>query len=296
MRIEKNILKYFVIVICVLFISPVKSFSQIQQEWTTPTNPTTTTMDWARWYTFSPDGTFEWEPMRFYINDRTKVQFMHTGAYNLDVEYTYNFTQEEQNAGSNISSIGWDLNSDEFTEFVVNSYYGTTYPYRKAFRIFDLFTNATIINFDEASYSYSFNYLFTDIDGDNVLEFVVRREPYPETGNYELLVYSTGIIVPVEGEYSNPKQFKLSQNYPNPFNPKTTIEFSVSAPSFVELIIYNNQGERIKSLINSEMEAGNHTVEWDGTNLFNIRVASGVYYYQLVSNNIQESKKMIMLK
>lgn len=296
MRIEKNILKYFVIVICVLFISPVKSFSQIQQEWTTPTNPTTTTMDWARWYTFSPDGTFEWEPMRFYINDRTKVQFMHTGAYNLDVEYTYNFTQEEQNAGSNISSIGWDLNSDEFTEFVVNSYYGTTYPYRKAFRIFDLFTNATIINFDEASYSYSFNYLFTDIDGDNVLEFVVRREPYPETGNYELLVYSTGIIVPVEGEYSNPKQFKLSQNYPNPFNPSTTIRYSIAKREYVSLKIYDVIGNEVMTLVNEILEPGNYTQTFNSELNQKQNLTSGIYFYQLRTESFVQTNKMILIK
>lgn len=296
MKIVRKVFQYYLIMICFLLMLSMKSLAQIQHEWTTPANPTTVIMDWTRWYTFSPNGTFKWEPPRFYINDKTKIQFMHTGAHNLNVEYTYNFTQAEQNAGSSIGAIGWDLNNDEFTEFAVSSYYGTSSPYRKAFRIFDLFTNATIISLDEASYSYSFNYLFTDIDGDNVLEFVVRREPYPETGNYELLVYSTGIIVPVEGEYSNPKQFKLSQNYPNPFNPKTTIEFSVSEPSFVELVIYNNQGERIISLVNSELGAGNHKVEWDGTNILNIRVASGVYYYQLVTNNFQQSKKMILLK
>ena len=70
----------------------------------------------------------------------------------------------------------------------------------------------------------------------------------------------------VRAEQSNsPDQFSLQQNFPNPFNPSTKISFSLPQPVHTELIIYNQQGQRVRSLVSRSLQAGVYQLEWDGT-------------------------------
>ena len=88
-----------------------------------------------------------------------------------------------------------------------------------------------------------------------------------------------------------PTAFLLSQNYPNPFNPSTTIKYSIPNTGLVSLSVCNILGEQVKTLINQEMPAGNHTVQFNASNL-----ASGIYLYKLQAGNFIETKKMILIK
>jgi len=88
-----------------------------------------------------------------------------------------------------------------------------------------------------------------------------------------------------------PYEFSLRQNYPNPFNPRTEISFSLPRMSFVNLSVYNLLGQKVETLINKEMEAGQYSVTWDGSN-----VGSGIYFYRLESGDFIETKKMLLLK
>lgn len=93
-----------------------------------------------------------------------------------------------------------------------------------------------------------------------------------------------------------PLNFSLFQNYPNPFNPSTTIAFSVQQAGEVTLDIYNLRGERVRTLVSGPVPAGRHQTVWDATDNFGVRVASGVYIYQLQTINFIESKKLILIK
>lgn len=86
-------------------------------------------------------------------------------------------------------------------------------------------------------------------------------------------------------------KYKLGQNYPNPFNPSTKITYSLKDKSFVFLAIYNSNGEHIQTLVNEVKQSGNHAVNFDGSNLTN-----GVYYYKIITNELIDTKKMILLK
>jgi hypothetical protein len=85
--------------------------------------------------------------------------------------------------------------------------------------------------------------------------------------------------------------YELSQNYPNPFNPSTTIRFSISESSFINLSIYNSLGEKIEELVNEVKESGIHTIEFNAEDL-----PSGTYIYRINANNYTQTKKMILLK
>ena len=83
----------------------------------------------------------------------------------------------------------------------------------------------------------------------------------------------------------------LAQNYPNPFNPTTKIEFSIPKSSRVRISVYNSLGEKVETLINSNLSAGEHSITFKGNNL-----ASGIYIYKLISDNIVRVRKMMLLK
>jgi predicted CXXCH cytochrome family protein len=90
---------------------------------------------------------------------------------------------------------------------------------------------------------------------------------------------------------NTPQNFELSQNYPNPFNPVTTIKFTIAKAGNVKIIIYDEVGRQVKTLVNSYYSQGKYSVEWNATSF-----ASGIYFYRLVTGNFNEVKKMILLK
>jgi hypothetical protein len=99
-----------------------------------------------------------------------------------------------------------------------------------------------------------------------------------------------------DGEGELPGTFQLGQNYPNPFNPSTEISFSLPNAAHVELDVFNVLGQKVRSLVSSDMTAGEHTVMWDGQNASGATVSSGVYFYRIAAGNFTDTKKMMMLK
>ncbi len=88
----------------------------------------------------------------------------------------------------------------------------------------------------------------------------------------------------------------LEQNYPNPFNPTTNISFTLKAKSTVALTIYNQKGQKVKTLHSGLLDKGNHRIEWDGKDDNDKPVSSGVYMYRLSNKNNQLTRKMVLLK
>ncbi|HVP06337.1 MAG TPA: FlgD immunoglobulin-like domain containing protein, partial [Candidatus Acidoferrum sp.] len=93
-----------------------------------------------------------------------------------------------------------------------------------------------------------------------------------------------------------PQSYGLSQNYPNPFNPTTQISFALPKASQVELTVFNVLGQEVKTLVSGQMDAGSHTVVWDGTNSAGQSVSSGIYFYRISADQFSATKKMLMLK
>lgn len=88
-----------------------------------------------------------------------------------------------------------------------------------------------------------------------------------------------------------PFKYALFQNYPNPFNPSTTICFDLPRISNVSLIVYNIVGQQVVTLVNGKYEAGKYNIVFDGTKL-----ASGIYFYRLQTEQYANTKKFILLK
>lgn len=95
----------------------------------------------------------------------------------------------------------------------------------------------------------------------------------------------------VEDQKGERGQFSLSQNYPNPFNPETTIEFSLEQAGFVELTVFDLMGRRIKTLVESRMISGLHSVKLGSEEL-----SSGTYIYRLKTSNGILTKRFTLIK
>ncbi|MBK9099340.1 MAG: T9SS type A sorting domain-containing protein [bacterium] len=89
-----------------------------------------------------------------------------------------------------------------------------------------------------------------------------------------------------------PTVYSLEQNYPNPFNPSTVIEFSLPEDvASVKLSIYNALGEKVAELVNTSLQAGRYQYQWNAGS-----VATGMYVYELRTDNFVSVKKMVLVK
>ncbi|MBC8184984.1 T9SS type A sorting domain-containing protein [candidate division KSB1 bacterium] len=103
-------------------------------------------------------------------------------------------------------------------------------------------------------------------------------------------------ITSVDGQSAKPTKFDLSQNYPNPFNPETSIRFSLLKSGHVTLDIYNSRGQRVNTIVDKDMSAGEYSINFLADGL-----TSGVYVYRIKVNSsegvaFQAMKKMILMK
>ncbi|MBS1492618.1 MAG: choice-of-anchor J domain-containing protein [Bacteroidetes bacterium] len=135
---------------------------------------------------------------------------------------------------------------------------------------------------------------YTSPAGGNYYHITTARTGSP----YLYAVKSLGGISKYGGTASgvtNPNtvvdNYSLSQNYPNPFNPTTSISFAIPQNGFVTLKVYNMLGKEVATLVNGNLNAGQHNYNFNASNL-----ASGVYFYKLEAGNFSEVKKMSLIK
>lgn len=112
---------------------------------------------------------------------------------------------------------------------------------------------------------------------------------------FQLMLPDSGTTTAMNDDASTqkiaPSQYSLDQNYPNPFNPTTTISFFLPQPGQTELFVYNSLGQKVRTLINEPMDAGDHSVTLDARNL-----SSGIYFYRIKSGQYISHKRMTLLK
>lgn len=100
----------------------------------------------------------------------------------------------------------------------------------------------------------------------------------------------TDVSAPVAGS-EVPTATVLTQNYPNPFNPSTTIRYGLPHLTHVTLTLFNTLGQKVAQLVDSDINAGYHDVQFNGSNL-----ASGVYFCRLQAGDFVQTKKFMLLR
>lgn len=123
------------------------------------------------------------------------------------------------------------------------------------------------------------------------------------TGNVQPLDASTIVstrvdttVVGINQDERLPKVFALHPNFPNPFNPTTTIRYDLPEASEVKIVIYNVLGQKVKTLVNQRQPAGYKTIIWDGKNESGQQIASGFYFYRMVSEKFSKVRKMLLIR
>ena len=106
------------------------------------------------------------------------------------------------------------------------------------------------------------------------------------------IYFTLDVVTGIEEQFSKnlPHSVHLFQNYPNPLNRFASISYSISAPSFVSLKIYDLLGREIKTLVSEFQIKGSYSIDFDVGDL-----SSGLYLYQLQAGSVVKTKKMLIL-
>ena len=144
---------------------------------------------------------------------------------------------------------------------------------------------------------FTFTLRRKDLSGNAVLftmkKFVLNEKDYAND--------IAGITLSVKPTAALPTVYALEQNYPNPFNPSTTVKYQLPNTGRVSIIVYNMLGQMVKHLVDADLEAGYHSIVWNGTDRNGAMVSSGVYLYKITAqsngkNVFTSTKKMLFLK
>ncbi|MEW5874712.1 MAG: FlgD immunoglobulin-like domain containing protein [Candidatus Zixiibacteriota bacterium] len=128
-------------------------------------------------------------------------------------------------------------------------------------------------------------------------EMALLASAQPTGERFTLLVGPESYVnEQITGAGPLPRSFALEQNYPNPFNASTTIRFATPAPARVELVIYNVLGQRVATLLDGEIPAGMHHVEWDARSDDGSALSTGVYFLRMSSQRFDGTVRMVLLK
>jgi len=96
------------------------------------------------------------------------------------------------------------------------------------------------------------------------------------------------------GNYNfNNEPSALSQYYPNPFSNEVNIVFNLQSTEDINLAIYNIYGQKVISLADCKLPAGEHTIKWGGNNSSGSIVKPGMYLYRIQVNNQVETKRIM---
>jgi hypothetical protein len=185
-----------------------------------------------------------------------------------------------------------DFNGDGKKEIILKKGDG------KGLFIYDVVNNSAVFEWTE-SQLYSVRFIaLTDVNGDGKLELIFLARLGEYGVNDKTYIYSTSALTSSAkiSKDDIPNNYKLSQNYPNPFNPSTTIEYEISKPENVKINIYDVTGRLLKEIVNEQRNTGKYSIVWNGKDSSGNTVASGNYFYQIISGDFVQAKKMILLK
>ncbi|RPI61099.1 MAG: T9SS C-terminal target domain-containing protein [Ignavibacteriales bacterium] len=130
---------------------------------------------------------------------------------------------------------------------------------------------------ESRSYSFSDQY-----SGQGTVSYRLKQIDFDGTSTFSKVVNI---------DLSTPTEFKLNQNYPNPFNPSTTVSFSIPKATNVKLTIYNQIGQQVDELVNRNLESGSYNYTWNAS-----KQSSGIYFYELQTNEFKSVRKMTLIK
>lgn len=223
----------------------------------------------------SMDGGYTWSNnIRVNTDDSGRHQFFPWMTIDQTTGYIYVVFYDRRNTTDTVTDVYLARSTDggdSFTNFKISEY--------------SFFPNPWVFFGDYihiAAFEGKIHPIWTRMDGNNLSVWTT--------------VIEDSMMNAIANEQIYPLNFDLSQNFPNPFNATTIIQFEIAKHSYVSLSIYNMRGQKIKSLIHRDMNAGYHSLYWDGTDNNGQVVSSGLYMYSLVTEKFSKTNKMLFIK
>ncbi len=232
-----------------------------------------------------------WEEVDLNMSDPDKIQFVNENTgFILDGSLYSHSVYRTDDGGESWDRISLDLPDETGLSdiYMLNEMKGYIVGHTSDYYAMMLATADGGTNWSSVGGLDGIESGLTDVDFVNdTLGFIVGWEGL-------VLRYGTVDSVTVSNELDKediPDEFVLNQNYPNPFNPTTNIRFGLPEAGHVELNVYNLLGQKVLTLVNERLPAGYHMRVLDGQQL-----SSGVYLYELKSNNTRIIEKMTLIK
>ena len=193
-------------------------------------------------------------------------------TYNLRFQYSAVRRSDET-----ISTVQGNLNCKKFlVEWTIYALFGS-FPIQ-------------LINLPDTVWIAPGNWIVQDIIPGQYIDDLtfLGIEPFSLPGRKIVL---TDQITNIDKDFYQPVSLMLHQNYPNPFNPSTIIRWHSEVGGHQILKVFDILGNEVTTLVNEYRHAGSHEIEFDAAGL-----SSGVYYYQIQTGNIIQTKKMVLLR
>jgi len=161
--------------------------------------------------------------------------------------------------------------------------------------------NDDILGLGTSSFGNEYSYIDLEVEKGRHYRYKLVDVTYDgkhfEHSEIKIDYVTDGLVRVVNGLV--PGSLQLQQNYPNPFNPNTRIHFSIpleNSGQNISLIIFNQLGQRVKTLFNGSIAEGNYSLVWNGANDQGQVVASGMYIYLLHAGKNSIIKRMTLVR
>lgn len=152
----------------------------------------------------------------------------------------------------------------------------------------DSYMDGTLLN--SATDEYTMYRFLSDTKG--YVAFIIERDV-----DGLVKVTEVSFSLPVGTDVENP--YNMSElsinNFPNPFSESTTINYTLDNPAFVNIIIYDNLGSKITTLVNEYQEIGSHQAIFDAMKTGN-SLPQGIYYYTIQIDQQIERGKLLLIR
>ncbi|MFC1607665.1 FlgD immunoglobulin-like domain containing protein [Candidatus Latescibacterota bacterium] len=164
--------------------------------------------------------------------------------------------------------------------------------------VIEIFPDENTPVYDPNKQPRSFIYPKFSPDGTTIC-YVMKAEDfqYGVLANELYLVdFTLGTRQPSMVHWEEPSQLAILGSYPNPFNLQTTIDFTIPVNGYVELVLYNTIGHKIRDIFAGSLNTGSHSYDWNGRDDHGNPVPSGVYFYQLRMGRTTANGRMLLMK
>ncbi len=156
--------------------------------------------------------------------------------------------------------------------------------------------NSSIIRSNNVASGSEYN--FCDIDVDHSSTYYYWLESVSLNGSSN--IYGpVCVTISEEKDKETPQEFTnlgIKGIYPNPFNPETNIDYSVKEDTPVVISVFNLKGQKVKTLVDKTVFAGDHKIIWQGDSDSGSSVSSGVYFVKMITGNHIETRKIVLMK